>query len=684
MSDRRSQAVSKGQDCGIGGVRAGSGVGGKDPVETATRFAFRGVEEVPELVFPSFPHNRVSIVIPVWNRWEYTCRCLQAVLSNTAGVPYEVIIVDNGSTDSTEELLEKTENIGIIQNTSNKGYLLACNQGAEAGKGDYLVFLNNDTEPLTGWLTELVNTVDADRKAGAVGAKLVYPDGRLQEAGGIIFSDGRGWNFGNGDNPAEDIYNVKCEVDYCSGACLLTRKDLFEARGGFDSRYVPAYYEETDLCFDLRKMGYSVWYNPKAVVIHYESVTAGQNSTGGFRRYIDINRLKFVEKWKDQLALQDAHPTETGRPPLTACRERLGRESVPPEDILDRMHKKREGGGQDPVPLVSDISLLYRTLDEKTSKSIDVIEKAAAYYGHGGVAIEWAGGEDSVAVLHLVRRAFGGIIPFCVINTVSSAESSARGGLLERLREAWGFEIKNVMPEEEAGKAALEELTAGEQLCDLVRGRVVESMGFRALITAGRCVERRSSTECLYFSVQKKPRFTLVRPLLHFGEVDLWQYIKENGVPFSEDDFAWGRALSILGNGSGEPTGFLSEFNAFLSVDEAPPVIPVCTRFSLPVKIINESSVLWPGQADVPGACKVSLSYHWLDKNGKIVLFDGIRTPLEESVHPGEAIVLNASVMTLLLPGDYLLEFDMVQEGVSWFKDKGSKTTRVAVTIRKG
>jgi GT2 family glycosyltransferase len=277
------------------------------------------IDEINKLHFNSFIEPQVSIIIPVFNNWKYTYCCLNSILEHTEEVTYEVIVVDDGSSDETVEMLEKVQNIRIILNESNLGYLKACNRGAEVAKGQYLLFLNNDTEPQEGWLENLLSIADGDKVIGAVGAKLIYPDGKLQEAGGMIFSDGRPWKFGNGDDPEKEIYNQICEVDYCSGACLLVRKNLFTELGGFDVRYVPAYYEDADLCFTLRKMGYKVLYSPEVVVIHYEAVTAGKNAYS----WGEINRMKFIEKWENELTYQDEHPSITGEFPATANRERL-------------------------------------------------------------------------------------------------------------------------------------------------------------------------------------------------------------------------------------------------------------------------------------------------------------------------------------------------------------------------
>jgi len=281
------------------------------------------LNETKCLSFNPVNNPQVSIIIPAWNHWQYTYRCFQSLLENTDEVDYEVIFVDNGSSDETPEMLRKVNNIRIIRNNSNLGFLLACNEGARNAQGSHLLFLNNDAVVTKGWLKAMVSLMDSDDKIGAVGAKLIYPDGRLQEAGGVIFSDGRGWNIGNGDDPEKEIYNKTCEVDYCSGACLLVRKSLFNVLSGFDERYSPGYYEEVDLCFALRRMGYRVIYNPEAVVIHYESVTAGREASSPLRRNIEINRKKFMEKWENELSFQDEHPSITGEYPATSSRERL-------------------------------------------------------------------------------------------------------------------------------------------------------------------------------------------------------------------------------------------------------------------------------------------------------------------------------------------------------------------------
>jgi len=253
-----------------------------------------------------------SIVIPVYNESDVTKKCLRSILENTGNIKYEVIIVDNGSKENIEQIIDefKDNKIRYIRSDENLGFVDGCNLGAEHARGQYIVLLNNDTEVQEGWLENLIRTFEKYPDCGACGAKLVYPDGKLQEAGGIIFSDGNGWNYGRGMGPDDPEFNFVREVDYCSGACLMVRKDLWDVIGGFDRRYSPAYYEDTDLCFEVRKRGYKVYYQPKSVVIHHEGKTAGIHLCEGFKKYQVINREKFVSKWDNELKAQFPYSPE--------------------------------------------------------------------------------------------------------------------------------------------------------------------------------------------------------------------------------------------------------------------------------------------------------------------------------------------------------------------------------------
>ena len=263
-------------------------------------------EPTRPIEFPVHEEVEISIVIPVYNQFRFTQACLASLQEHQGRERFEVIVLDDGSTDATAEAVPRIPGIVYLRNEANSGFIASCNRGAETGRGKYLVFLNNDTLVRAGWLSALLNTFAKEPKAGIVGSKLLYPDGRLQEAGGIIWQDGSGWNFGKFDDPQKPEYNYLREVDYCSAAALMIPKALFESVGGFDSRYAPAYYEDSDLAFKIRRAGYNVLYQPTSEVIHYEGATGGTDLSSGTKQHQDINRSTFAESWADGLATKPA------------------------------------------------------------------------------------------------------------------------------------------------------------------------------------------------------------------------------------------------------------------------------------------------------------------------------------------------------------------------------------------
>lgn len=246
------------------------------------------------------PH--VSIIIPVFNQSHFTAHCLQAVLANTPGCDYEVIVVDDCSTDDTAAVLAAVDGIVLLRNTENLGFIASCNRGAAAARGEFLLFLNNDTHVQPGWLTALLQTFEQQPHAGLVGAKLLFPGGLLQEAGGIVWQDGSAWNYGRNDDPNRPEYSYLRAVDYCSGACILLRSADFTALGGFDTHYAPAYYEDTDLAFRMRAAGKQVYYQPNARVIHFEGVSSGTDTASGVKAHQVQNQSRFHARWQNTLA----------------------------------------------------------------------------------------------------------------------------------------------------------------------------------------------------------------------------------------------------------------------------------------------------------------------------------------------------------------------------------------------
>lgn len=251
---------------------------------------------------PAASNPTVSIIIPIYNQLELTLACLESLVRHAGPESFEVIIIDDQSAPEVSRTLGLVGNLRLYRNDNNRGFILNCNRGAEEAQGAYVLFLNNDTVVTAGWLAAMLAVFTLRPGAGAVGAKLVYPDGTLQEAGGIIWEDGSGHNFGRGDDPGRPEYNYLREADYCSGAALLVPRSVFLKVGGFDTRYCPAYYEDADLAFSIRAAGLKVYFQPLAVVIHYEGASSGTDTRTGAKKHQVINQARFAQKWEAQLA----------------------------------------------------------------------------------------------------------------------------------------------------------------------------------------------------------------------------------------------------------------------------------------------------------------------------------------------------------------------------------------------
>ena len=257
----------------------------------------------------------VSVIVPIYGEIEYTLRCLASIALNPPNDEFEVIVIDDCSPDASFATLSKVKGIQLLRNERNLGFILSCNVAAGKAKGRYLYFLNNDTEVTPGWLDELLNTFKDVPSAGLVGSRLIYPDGYLQEAGGIIWQDGSAWNWGHRQDPRHCAYNYVRDADYVSGASIMVPATLFKELGMFQERYLPAYYEDTDLAMAVRRAGRRVIYQPYSRVIHCEGISSGTDLTQGTKRYQEINRIKFLETWADDLH----HLTPNGFRPFLSC-----------------------------------------------------------------------------------------------------------------------------------------------------------------------------------------------------------------------------------------------------------------------------------------------------------------------------------------------------------------------------
>ena len=242
--------------------------------------------------------KKIAIVIPVFNNWFATERCLRAIQSTADNHLADIVVVNDGSTDATLLQLKRFPGVRVINTSVNMGFTKACNFAFKQLKDyEFICLLNNDTEVLNGFIRNSLALMKSQPKAALVGSTLLSPDGILQECGAIIWSDGSAHNFGRGKNLGHMEVRFSRQVDYCSGAGVLIRNDLLNQVGLFDEHFAPAYYEDTDLSFKFREIGYEVWVCFSSRVIHHEGLTHGDSAIA----LTNTNLEKFSAKWESVL-----------------------------------------------------------------------------------------------------------------------------------------------------------------------------------------------------------------------------------------------------------------------------------------------------------------------------------------------------------------------------------------------
>ena len=253
---------------------------------------------------PASAQPVASIVIPVYNHAAHTLACLRALAAHPPAAACEILVIDDGSSDDTAAWMAAIDGLRHHRRAHNGGFIAACNDGLRLARGQYVVLLNNDTVPQPGWLDALLDTFAQVPEAGLVGAQLLYPDGRLQESGGIVFDDGSCWSYGRFESAEDPRYASLRDADYCSGAALAIPRALFEQLGGLDARYAPAYYEDTDLAFKVRAAGRRVLVQPASRVVHDEGTSNGTDTGSGIKAWQVRNQQVFADAWRAALARQ--------------------------------------------------------------------------------------------------------------------------------------------------------------------------------------------------------------------------------------------------------------------------------------------------------------------------------------------------------------------------------------------
>jgi O-antigen biosynthesis protein len=249
----------------------------------------------------------VSIIVLNFNKADLTRECFNHIITNTTGRKFEIVIVDNGSDSAEAQKLSGLETeCKLIMLPVNRYFGEGNNIGVEASRGKYLVFLNNDAFVTPNWLEPLIAILENQLAAGGVGPKLLYPDSRLQEAGGFVKSDGgviqRGMNYSMGIEELEKI----AIVDYCSAACFATTREIFDRVSGFDAVYEPAYYEDVDLCLKISSLNRFIYYCPQSAIYHIGNATTSSfKQRLGLENIIETNRSKFLSRWGSYLSIRD-------------------------------------------------------------------------------------------------------------------------------------------------------------------------------------------------------------------------------------------------------------------------------------------------------------------------------------------------------------------------------------------
>lgn len=362
------------------------------------------VDPSPRLVHLACAEQPVaSIVVLAW-RNTAVIEALASVAAHCADVAYELILVLNGADEAVADLVhEHVEGAVVLESANNLGFGGGCNAAAAQARGDYLVFLNDDALVQPGWLSALVRAARSEVGAAAVGSRLVFPDGRLQEAGCVLWSNGGTWQVGHGARGVEDMWRWRRDTIYCSGAGMLVDRKAFVSLKGFDEAFYPAYFEDVDLCLRLHEVGLRVLYEPEAQLVHAQS----QSSHEYYRDFLYSRNLGTLRsRWAHVLKVLPNEPGDHSLEVMYAAAARA-------EDALLTVLNRRPPVLDEEIPSVAVAGLVpYANGGSETSTH--------SVSGRRGKASGIAGGRerrsqpaephrvnDSLARLHQLRTEAG-------------------------------------------------------------------------------------------------------------------------------------------------------------------------------------------------------------------------------------------------------------------------------------
>lgn len=299
LKDYKGSLLSHYIEFGIGEGRIIAEVDNRNEFQVAKILGLKNLEKFKT----DFNGRKIAVVIPVFNNWSYTERCLRAIENTIDYELLQIYVVNDGSTDETLSELKRFPNVMVISTPSNMGYLKASNFAfSQLNDFEFLFLLNNDSEPLSGFVVNALEVMQAKKDVAIVGSMLFFADGKLQASGGLIRADGAAFHWGDLDSSKSPIYRVTRKVDYTPFAAVLIRNSDLIKVSGFDEQFAPAYYEDVDIAFKVRAIGKYVYVASESKVIHFGSKSYGAGKSDLLISLNRSNRQKFITKWKEALA----------------------------------------------------------------------------------------------------------------------------------------------------------------------------------------------------------------------------------------------------------------------------------------------------------------------------------------------------------------------------------------------